>query len=350
MHALEQQLLGDWPLSQWHDLPVLVAVSGGPDSVALLRALLAAADTGRIVIGHFNHRLRGDESDADERFVDDLAAQWKVPCEIGHAQVDLGAGEGDGMEAAARDERYAFLQSAAERHGARYLVTAHTADDQVETVLHRVLRGTGIAGLGGIPRLRQLSAATTVIRPLLGVRRSEVLAYLGDLRQSFRTDSSNTGRDFTRNRIRNDLLPRLEQEYNPRVAEAILRLSRLATEVQGTLDDRAEELADRAVVLGSSSGFAPPAGSALTIDCRQLADQPSVIIREMLVKLWRRRTWPEQAMSLAHWDRLAQLGGDRERGPAQSETAAKQMFPGGIVAERQGAYLRLQSDRDVTTD
>jgi tRNA(Ile)-lysidine synthase len=174
--ALLTKLAGDWPPEQWRDVTVLVAVSGGADSVALLRGLCAlrSAGDGRLVIAHFNHRLRGAESAADQTFVEELGQQQAL-------RVILGSRDGDGRassEETLREQRYQFLRQAADQAGARYVAIAHTADDQVETVLHNILRGTGLAGLAGIPRVRPLTEAATLIRPLLGATRAEVLAFL----------------------------------------------------------------------------------------------------------------------------------------------------------------------------
>ena len=246
----ELRLAGSWPPEEWREVTVLVAVSGGPDSLALLRGLraLKIAGDGRLVAAHVNHQLRGSESDEDERFVREQCESLGLPCEVGKAPVAAIADEqGDGIEAAARQARYAFLTEAAHRVGARFVATGHTADDQAETILHRILRGTGIAGLAGSPRTRALSPATTLIRPMLTVRRAEVLAYLDRLGQPFREDRTNADRRFTRNRIRHELLPELARQYNPHVVEALVRLGKLARESQAALEPMIEDLMRTAV-------------------------------------------------------------------------------------------------------
>ena len=181
-HPLEPKLARVWPPADWADVTVLVAVSGGGDSVALLRAMAAlrAAGEGRIAVAHLNHQLRSG-SDEDERFVVELSHRLGVPCEVERIAVArLAAASGDGVEAAARKARYRFLEQAASRLGARFVATAHTADDQAETILHRIVRGTGVRGLAGMARVRRLGHAT-LIRPLLGVRGNELRAYLDAL-------------------------------------------------------------------------------------------------------------------------------------------------------------------------
>ena len=171
LHPLETRLAEAWPPEDWQDVTVLVAVSGGADSVALLRAIVAlkTAGEGRLVAAHLNHQLRPAEAEADQALVVELCRRLGVACEVGRVRLDLAGPEGrDGLEAAARRARYQFLEATAARLGARFVVTAHTADDQAETILHRILRGTGIGGLSGMARARPLGPAT-LIRPLLAV-------------------------------------------------------------------------------------------------------------------------------------------------------------------------------------
>ncbi len=319
MHDFERHLATEFIPAAWKDVTVIAAVSGGADSVALLRASLAIRQqgAGRLVAAHCNHRLRGPESEADAAFVYDLCRQLGVACEIGIVDVSQADDSGDGLEAAAREARYAFLSAVAGRHGARYLATAHTADDQAETILHRIVRGTGVAGLAGIPRVRPLNELTTLVRPLLWAHRGEVLAYLADLGQVHRHDASNLDRRFTRNRIRHELLPRLAADYNPSVVEALVRLGQLAGETQEALGRLAGELRERCAT--------PLAGGGWQIDTARLAGQPPYLIREMLIDLWRASNWPLQDMGKAEWERLAQMIVD---GSPQ-----KQTLPGTVMVE-----------------
>jgi tRNA(Ile)-lysidine synthase len=160
----------------------VVAVSGGPDSVALLRILSnlqADGNFGRLIACHLNHQLRGLESDEDEVFVRNLAEELTVSFESSRVDVSRVAREkGENLESCGRRLRYEWLTQIARDTGAAWVATGHTADDQAETVLHRLLRGSGLQGLCGIPDRRQLTAGVDVVRPLLGVRRAEVLAYL----------------------------------------------------------------------------------------------------------------------------------------------------------------------------
>lgn len=326
-HLVETHLAQVWPAAAWRDVTVVAAVSGGADSVALLRALHAIRERGpgRLCVAHFNHHLRGAESDADEAFVVELATRLGLECRVGHAPAEIVFSyAGQGPEALARGHRYDFFRRTADELGARYLVTAHTADDQAETILHRILRGTGIAGLAGIARARTLSAATTLIRPLLGLRRPDLEHYLAQCQQSYRGDSSNADPRFTRNRIRRELLPHLAQAYNANVVHALLRLGTLADEVQNIVDTLVEGLRTRCVVQATPGG--------VRFNLAPLAGQPRYLVRELLLSTWDRQGWPLQAMGFAQWDQLADLA---------AAGVGKQTFPGGVQATAVGAELSL---------
>jgi len=336
LHSFEAALARSWPPEQWQDVTVVVAVSGGADSVALLRALCAlhASGPGRIVAAHLNHGLRGEQAAADERFVVELCEQLGVQCEVGHARVAESAQQqGDGLEAAARKERYRFLAEVAGRVGGRFVATAHTADDQAETILHHVLRGTGLRGLGGMRRTRRLGPAV-LIRPLLEFRREELRNYLRELGQPYREDRSNTDLGLTRNRIRHELLPRLAAEFNPRVVEALVRLGRLASEAHELLAQQAQELGRRCLLAEDQN--------SLRLDAAQAADQPPYLVREMLAGLWHSKGWPMQAMGWAEWEALA--GMLLECAQDKLPLPAARMFPGAIEARPEPGALVLRSE------
>ncbi len=330
MHCFESRLAASWPPESWQDVSALVAVSGGLDSVGLLRGLAAlkAGGAGSLAVAHFNHRLRPEAAD-DARFVADLAKRLGLCYELGEGSVaEAAALEGDGIEAAARGQRLAFLQATAERLGARYVAVAHTADDQAETVLHRIIRGTGIAGLAGMCRARPLGPAVTLIRPLLTFRRSEIRDYLGEIGQPFREDASNRALAFTRNRIRLDLLPRLA-EYNSDVTAALVRLAETARDAQQVIESHVEEIVHRAV------SMPPGTPEQIVIDSRALAGESRHLLREVFVALWRNRNWPQQAMGFAEWDALAGLIVDQSKSPRAIN------LPGNIRAQKTGEQLSL---------
>jgi len=212
---------------------VAVAVSGGADSVALLRALLELREELGIVvaIAHFNHGLRAAESDADQAFVAELARQLGLEFFAGLADVrDHAVLNKLSVEAAGRELRYAWLARLAGAKRLDAIATAHTLDDQAETVLLKFLRGAGTRGLAGIwPEIaRDDKHAARIVRPLLGVTRDEVEAYLESLGQSWREDTTNLDRRFLRNRVRHELLPLLEREYNPEMRQALSDLAEIA--------------------------------------------------------------------------------------------------------------------------
>jgi tRNA(Ile)-lysidine synthase len=331
LHPLESKLAQAWPPSQWADVTVLAAVSGGGDSVALVRAMTAlkTGGAGRICAAHLNHQLRPDAQD-DEQFVVELCDRLGVTCEVERIAVDrLAAESGDGIEAAARWARYRFLQQTAGRLGARFIVTAHTADDQAETILHRILRGTGVRGLSGMARARPLGHVT-LLRPLLGIRRAELHAYLDALAQPYRHDRSNLDLRFTRNRIRRKLLPQLQRQYNPEVIESLLRLGNLAGEAQAVVDRLIEERFDRCVRIEGPD--------AAKIELGALVNQPRYLIRELLRAVWRRMGWPLQSMGSAKWDELGDL--------ASPALPAKRGFPGGVAVEVAAGEMMLRKFAD----
>jgi tRNA(Ile)-lysidine synthase len=189
----------------------LVGVSGGADSVALLHRLAASGFT-RLVVCHLNHGLRGRESAADARFVAGLARRLKLPCEIGRADVpQLMRESGASMETAAREARHRFFAACAVKHRCGRVLLAHHADDQAETVLWNLLRGSrGLRGMAGEQRIRVDGITLTLVRPLLECRREGLAAWLASNGHRWREDSSNNQAVAIRNRIRHEVFPLLE--------------------------------------------------------------------------------------------------------------------------------------------
>lgn len=202
---------------------VIAAVSGGADSVAMLFALYLLRDELGIILeaAHFNHHLRGAESDRDEAFVTDFCGRYCIPLHLGSGRIVSGK---KGLEAAARDARYAFLRSLPGK-----VATAHTADDNAETVLMRLIRGTGLKGLGAIAPV-----SGNVIRPMLTVTRDDVEAFLEEYALPHVEDSSNAEDDFLRNRIRHGILPLMRAE-NPRIGENLSAMALLLRQDEACL-------------------------------------------------------------------------------------------------------------------
>ena len=215
---------------------VVCAVSGGADSVALLFALYLLKEKLQIRLSaaHFNHHLRGAESDQDQAFVEDFCSRYDIPLYKGGAAVETGP---KGLEAAARDARYGYLKTLPGR-----IATAHTADDNAETVLMHLIRGTGLKGLGGIaPKSGKL------IRPMLTVTRQDVMAFLQEWNLPHVEDQSNHTDQFLRNRLRHHVMPLLNRE-NPRLAENVSAMAMQLRQEEHYLS-RQVELTDRVSVL-----------------------------------------------------------------------------------------------------
>ena len=217
---------------------VVVAVSGGLDSMVLLHLLRFGPGLPRLelVAAHFDHRMRPDSGE-DARWVEGLARAWEVPVEVGGAETPLIS------EAAAREARYAFLEAVRARSGARWILTAHHADDQAETVLFRIARGTGLAGLRGIPSRRGV-----ILRPLLSFWREELEAYVSAEGLTPRVDPTNEERCFARNVLRHDVLPQLEASVAPGVRKALVRLARLAAHEERAWHGLVPGLAEAAIL------------------------------------------------------------------------------------------------------
>lgn len=309
---------------RWPDLrgPGVVAVSGGADSVALLRCLTDSAKP--LVVAHLNHRLRGAESDADEQFVRELAHTLDLQYRSISIDVKEVAALGSAnLEDTARQVRYEWLTQIARETGSGWIATGHTADDQAETVLHRLIRGAGIQGLRGIAPARELTPHILLVRPLLEVSRLEIVAYLEALGQPWREDASNRDPAFTRNRIRHELLPLLKT-FNPAMVDVLGRLADQAGEIHAE-----QELAARLLL---NEAELPRAGNLCVIHVKPLQAQPRHRVRGMLRLLWEREGWPLRDMTFEHWKRLVGVAlGD--------ETAID--LPGGINARRKGNVLQV---------
>ncbi|MCB1232958.1 MAG: tRNA lysidine(34) synthetase TilS [Verrucomicrobiae bacterium] len=230
----------------------LIGVSGGRDSVALLHALKSAGFR-KLVVCHLDHGLRGRASTEDAKFVRRLAARWDFPVEVGKVDVDkLAETQKLSLETAAREARHAFFAQQAKAHRCQRIFLAHHADDQVETVLHQLFRGSGLAGLGGMAPVSELKVGRTtleVLRPLLGCWREEIEAYVEANRLSFREDETNASLDFaTRNRWRHELFPAIQKSLGRDPRTAVWRLAEIARDeeaaIDAEIDSRFEEIAE----------------------------------------------------------------------------------------------------------
>jgi tRNA(Ile)-lysidine synthase len=315
-----------------HDwtFPSLVGVSGGADSVALLLGLmrLGPAAGRRLVVAHADHGLRA-ESAADMAFVSSLAADLGLRFVSRQLAVPASGG-GEGLEARARRLRYGFLAEAAHEVGARHVLVAHTADDQAETILHRILRGTGVAGLAGMRKSRSLADGVALVRPLLDVPREATRAFLVALGQCWREDASNADLSRARNLLRHELLYRCTSGPYPAATAAILRLGDQAAAVAAAVSSAAEHLLD-------CHGERQADGSLIP-RTRQLAGLHPHLLGELFVAIWRRQDWPRQEMTAAHFRSLAALVRPAAGGGTEP---ARRQFPGGVTVRSAAGQVVL---------
>ena len=296
---------------------VLVGVSGGPDSVCLLRSLLALAPSLALNLHvlHVHHGLR-HEADAEADFAAGLARSLGVPFML--ERIRLSGSKGVSPEAAARGARYAAFRQWAERVGASRCALGHTAQDQAETVLMRVLEGAGPRGLAGIPPVRGL-----FIRPLIECSRSSILRELDRLGQPWIEDSSNRDPKFLRNRIRHDLLPMLAASYNPRIVEALCRAGALSRNLLASLEGVAQRELDR-LALDDGTGLIIPLDPL-----RALPLEVAVTLLRLAVSRLGEsaplRGWAQKAL----------------RGLVEQETSHTRLRVGRVVLERGPARIRL---------
>lgn len=304
---------------------VMVAVSGGPDSVALLHILYLLKEELEISlhVAHLNHMFRGAESEADALFVADMAERYGLPATV--ESLDVPAYRDQNRlsgQVAAREVRYRFFYETANRVGAYKVALAHQADDQAETILINFLRGTGITGLKGISPVRE----GIYIRPLLTVRRSEIERYCDEMSLSFRQDSSNIKPVYTRNRVRMNLMPLLEREYNPGLVPALLRLGEICREEDSYLEEQAEKAYQDALQAAAAGRV------VLRLD--SLRGTPVAIRRRVLRRAWQFLTGELKNLAFQH----AEAALDLLYGGA---TGSRAVLPGNVVAVRSYNTLEL---------
>jgi tRNA(Ile)-lysidine synthase len=304
------------------DVAVLVAVSGGPDSVALLHFLAQRDLAGhtRLAVGHVNHGLRDAESDGDAAFVKRLAEAWDVP----HFEARLPKGsllkkrDAVAPEAEARHLRYAALRDLAAQAKAGVIAVAHTADDQAETVLFRLVRGAGLRGLGGI-RSKAKVQGSRLIRPLLDVTREQVLEYLARHGVPYREDASNGSLEATRNYLRLEVIPRLQGRVNPALREALLRQSALFRDADEYMEAEARRVLPE-TVMSARSG-------EIVLDARRLAAYPKLLRSYIFRCVLHDLDGVRRELSATHVEVLHSLA-TQSRGRAAD-------FPMGIHARRE---------------
>lgn len=306
---------------------VLVAVSGGPDSVALLHALWSTRDELGISLhaAHLNHSFRGEQSDKDAEYVCELAANLGLGCTVEKVDVpEIQKALRLSAEEAARLVRYEFLERAAGEVHAERIAVGHTADDQVETILLNLMRGTGVDGLAGMPPVRG-----KIVRPLIEVRRAVVEEYVEEHRLHPRIDVTNLLATYTRNKVRLELLPLLRREYNPEIDAAVLRLSELTREDTAYLNKEAGEAFRRLTIKqGEGSVSLDPTG---VLSC-------SLAMRRRLIREAVKAVRGELAdVGFIHVEELLRL--------LEAGADFKYELPGGTFVQRTRRTLTFLSSR-----
>lgn len=409
----------------WRGRRVLVAVSGGADSVALLRSVveLSRAASVGVAVAHFNHGWRGEASDGDERFVRGLCSRLGVPFLLGRAgesgaasslgwrgvncggQFDFGvvargdreecradriegsrrdydreASESTGgskstgnseevgvsgsfviedgnclhredpqredpqleelrSESLARQDRYRFLTKAAYEWGAGYVLTGHTANDRAETLLHNLLRGAGLAGLASLRLHRGLDSDLVLLRPMLGLTRADVLLYLQQLGQDFRSDATNESSDYTLNFLRNQVLPLAQAAYQHDITRSLVSCSEVLEETLVCIEVLARRWLQKATKESKSLSAADLKKVGALASCERMEwiaelDRnelpPWPVLREGLRLLWIERGWPLQEMNRFHWERLNEWITASTRGAGRDSWITLGTLPGAI--------------------
>ena len=334
-HHFESQLREQWEGTGFSGARALVAVSGGADSVALLRALLEiVGDRTLISVAHFNHGWRGEESDADERFVQELCETQKVQCRVGSVREDT-VRPSNRSEEAARERRYTFLQQTAYAVGARSIVTAHTQSDRVETVLHHLFRGTGIAGLRGFEKTRPIGAELILVRPLRGLTRNDVIRYLEAIGQTYHEDSSNSDQRYKRNFLRHELLPIIRERYGGSLDSNIARLADITCELDELLGQLAKEYWNQVEQLSSASDESSirfPDSSKLSVAWP--------VLQKALVERWKELHWPTGKMNAEHWNTIRHLHAGA--GTAASEETYQCNLPHNLLISLKDGWLEVK--------
>jgi tRNA(Ile)-lysidine synthase len=317
---------------------VLVAVSGGRDSVTLLYLLSQLKHDWKLQLGilHVNHKLRGKASDQDEAFVRHLGKKLKVPVYVERALVRRKAKEdGLSLEEAAREVRYAFFEKMAEAKHVQKVAVAHTQDDQAETVLMRVIVGTGLQGLQAIRPKRKLDSAysgTYLVRPLIEIPRREIEQFTKKCKLKHREDKSNNDTKFLRNRIRLKLLPFLEKSFNPQVKHALARLPHLLDVDLAFLEETADLFYKRLAQKRHGNEIIFPRQSFLQL-------RPSIQYRLISRAM---RAVAEAELDFEHWNELIER--------ILTSRRAKVQLPKGVLASISPESIRIRKRSAVSTE
>lgn len=308
--------------------------------MALLHALLrisrrAEPSNPLIEVAHYNHGWRGAASDRDEAFVAETCQRLQLRFHAGHMPT-VANDAFSKSEEIARQARYDFLISTAYACGARYVVTGHTADDRVETVLLNLFRGTGLSGVAGPSLFRQLDRELVLVRPLVGCWRQQITDYLTAIGETHIHDASNDDTQYRRNYIRRELLPKIRQEFGEPVDQRLFSFSELAEEAITALRDWSGEYLRLVEALRRDAGLVGDPES-VWVPSRALLDYPWAVVREGLRALWQQHGWKQQGMTREKWQAIREL----IQVPVAEEGHTTLNLPGGVNATREGGWIKF---------
>jgi tRNA(Ile)-lysidine synthase len=301
---------------------VLLAVSGGPDSMAMLQAFTQCYDRDQLVVGHFNHRLRGAASEADAALVQRVCQEVGIAFELGSSETLRP--EQVGLEAEARKLRYQWLRNTAERLQCSWIMTGHTLNDQAETVLHHMVRGTGWRGMRGIASRKYLNDALKLGRPLLRCTKAQVLEYLASQQARYCDDASNSDVKFTRNRLRHRVMPEL-LSINPQAVQHLARWAQVARREYQKVHS-----AGKAMLAEVLAHRERDAASLYVVELERLDDE---ILQEVLRRLWHLQDWPADAMNRARWREVMEV--------CQGKRVAVEL-PGRVMVRRRLGVVQIE--------
>ena len=307
---------------------VLVAVSGGPDSVCLLRALSGMKKLGvEIVVGNLDHGIRKRGSAADSTFVKKLSKELGFECE--HKQLDLGTTSGGkiSLEEKARLARYKFLLTAAKKHNCGIIATGHTLDDQAETMVMRFMLGASLKGMSGIPPVRY-EKGIKIIRPLIRASKKDILQLLNAEGWAYRDDHTNRDTKYVRNSVRHEVLPFLEK-YNPRIRRSLANLSDTMREDAAFLDEAKESVFSKNV--NAAKGRA-------SINAKDIVLQPRTLRKELFKELFIRAGGDVKKLTYRHWM-------DMDYFIRAGELGKSLNFPGVTVSKREADIVFTRRKR-----
>ena len=327
---------------------IVVGVSGGPDSTALLCCLarIASVFPLKLHVAHLNHDFRGQEADDDETFVLSLASQLGLNSTSEYQDTDMYQRQHgiSSFEQGARELRYAFLLRVAHEQQSKFVAVAHTADDLAETVLEHILRGSGLNGLRGMSEVSDWPWPSTesevkLFRPFLEINKSETSLYCAELNQSFRQDTTNDMLAFTRNRVRKTLMPLLANEYNPQIQNALIRLSRSSSLDFDYIEQETDKLWNHLAI----SNISPTKGFTVEFDIDKISSLHPSMQRHLIRRAYARVCCDTRRLTEKHITAVINL--------LSSKRGSKTVhLPFGLMAESNAVTLCISHRSESSSD